>query len=161
MIAKRLVDSAKLVTGLDSIVPSSSTPDYVSLKDYAHFTAVILVKNATTVTGSAITLKQASAVAGTGEKALAFSKVYANIDTGATDTLVETAVVSSTFTTDATNSKMQMFVVEVDAAELDTTNGFDCIRVGTGNATAATVTVLYVLSSPRYAGATPPTAITD
>ncbi len=161
MIAKRLVDSAKLVTGLDSIVPSSSTPDYVSLKNYGHFTAVILVKNATTVTGSAITLKQATAVAGTSEKALAFTKVWSNIDTGATDTLVETTVSSNTFTTDSTNSKNLMYVIEVDAAELDTANGFDCIRVGTANATAATVTVLYVLSNPRYAGATPPAAITD
>lgn len=161
MISKRLVDSAKIVTGLDSAVPSSSTPDYVSLKDYGHFTAIITVKNATTVTGSAITLKQASAVAGTGEKALAFTKVWANTDTGATDTLVETTVASNTFTTDATNSKNLMYVIEVDAAELDTSNGFECIRVGTGNATAATVNVVYVLSNPRYAGATPPSAIID
>jgi len=161
MIAKRLVDSAKLVTGLDSVVPSSSTPDYVSLKDYGHFTAVILVKNATTVTGSAITLKQASAVAGTGEKALAFTKVWANTDTGAADALTETAVSSNTFTTDATNSKNLMYVIEVDASELDMANGFDCIRVGTGNATAATVTVLYILSNPRYAGASMPSAIVD
>ncbi len=161
MIAKRLVDSAKLVTGLDPVVPSSSTPDYVSLKHYQHFTAVILVKNATLVTGSAITLKQATAVAGTGEKALSFSTVWANTDTGASDTLVETAVTSDTFTTNATDSKNLMYVIEVDAAELDTSNGFDCIRVGTGNATAATVTVLYVLSGARYAQATPPAAITD
>lgn len=161
MIAKRLVDSAKVVTGLGPVTPSSSTPDYVSLKNYGHFTAVILVKNATTVTGSAITLKQATAVAGTGEKALSFTKVWANTDTGASDTLVETAVTSDTFTTDATNSKELMYVIEVDAAQLDTSNGFDCIRVGTGNGVATTVAVLYVLGSPRYSQATPPAAITD
>ena len=161
MIAKRLVDSAKVVTGLGPVTPSSSTPDYVSLKNYGHFTAVILVKNATLVTGSAITLKQATAVAGTGEKALSFTKVWANTDTGASDTLVETAVTSDTFTTDATNSKELMYVIEVDAAQLDTSNGFDCIRVGTGNGVATTVAVLYVLSGARYAQATPPAAITD
>lgn len=161
MITKTLVQSAKPVTGLDSIVPSSSTPDYVSLKDYAHVTAIILVKNATAVTGSAITLKQATAVAGTGEKALGFTKAWRNIDTAAADALAEFAVTSDTFTTDATNSKNLMYVIEVDAAELDVDGGFDCFRVGTGNATAATVTVLYILSSPRYSQEVPPAAITD
>ena len=65
MISKRLVDGSKLVAGLCPILPSTSTPDYVSMKDYGHLTAIILVDNATTVTGSAITLKQATAVAGT------------------------------------------------------------------------------------------------
>jgi pyridoxal/pyridoxine/pyridoxamine kinase len=156
-----LVQNAKLVTGLDPVVPSTSTPDYVSLKDAKHISVVVLVKNATTVTGSAITLKQATAVAGTSEKALAFTKVYRNIDTAAADTLAEATVTSNTFTTDSTNSKNLMYVIEVDAAELDVANGFDCIRAGTGDATAATVTVLYVLSGLRYPQETPPAAITD
>jgi hypothetical protein len=159
----RLVDKLKPVIGLDPVVPSSSTPDYVSLKNYKHLTAIVLVKNATTVTGSAITLLQASAVAGTGEKALAFTKVWANTDTGAGDTLTETAVSSNTFTTNSTNSKNLMYVIEVDAQDLDIDNGFDCVRVGTGNATAATVTVLYILSQPRYSGSVGdlPSAIVD
>lgn len=159
----RLIDKMKIVTGLDSVVPSSSTPDYVSFKHYQHLTIVILVKNATTVTGSAITLKQATAVAGTSEKALAFSKMWANTDTGAGDTLTETTVSSDTFTTDATNSKNLMYVIEVNASDLDTANSFDCVRVGTGNATAATVTVLYILSEPSYAGSlgSLPSAIID
>lgn len=163
MISKRLVDSAKVVTGLAPVVPSSATPDYVSLKDYGHLTAIITVKNATTVTGSAITLKQATAVAGTGEKALSFTSVWQNIDTAAAggDALTETAVASDTFTTNATNSKDLLYVIEVDASQLDINNGFDCIRVGTGNAVAATVSVMYVLSGARYSQATPPAAITD
>lgn len=153
MISKRLVDSAKVVVGLAPILPSTSTPDYVSLKDFGHFTAIITVDNGTTVTGSAITLKQATAVAGTSEKALAFTKVWKNEDVATSDTLVETAVTSNTFTTVATNTLNSVYVIEVDAAELDTSNGFDCIRVGTGDATAAVVSVVYVLSNPRYAGA--------
>lgn len=161
MPGTRLIDDLKFVTGLDSVVPSSSTPDYVKLNNHDHFTAVILVKNATTVTGSAITLKQATSAAAGGEKALAFTKMWANIDTGAGDTLTETAVTSNTFTTDSTNSKNLMYIIEVPASELDTANGFNWIRVGTGNATAATVTVLYLLSGSRYGGnvATMPTAI--
>lgn len=156
-----LFDAVKPVIGLDAVVPSSSTPDYVSLKNYRKCAVLVLVKNATTVTGSAITLKQASAVAGTGEKALAFSKAWRNIDTAAADALAEFAVTSNTFTTDSTNSKNLMYLMDVDVDELDVANGFDCIRAGTGDATAATVTVLYLLYGSRFASAPPPAAITN
>lgn len=156
-----LVEQTKIVTGLAPITPSSSTPDYVSLKNYDKFTAIILVDNAAGVTGSAITLKQATAVAGTGEKALAFTKQWANTDTGAADTLTETTVSSNTFTTDNTNAKNLMYVLEVDPSDLDVDNNFDCIRVGTGDATNAVVSVCYILWPAKYAKGTPPAAITD
>lgn len=146
-----LHETVKMVTGLAPILPSSSTPDYVSLKNFARATFVILVDNATIVTGSAITLKQATAVAGTGEKALAFTKMYANEDTAATDLLVETAVTSNTFTTDTTNAKNLMYIIEIEAPELDVANDFDCVRVGTADAVAAIVSVLYCLWPNRYA----------
>lgn len=161
MISKRLVDSAKVVTGLAPILPSTSTPDYVSMKDYGHLTVIISTHNVTTVTGIAVTLKQATAVAGTAEKALAFTKMWANTDCTASDTLVETAVVSNTFTTSTTNSKDLMYVIEVDASDLDLANGFDCVRAGTGDGVANITSVTYVLSNPRYSQATPPAAITD
>ena len=162
MISKRLVDSAKIVTGLAPITPSTSTPDYVSLKDYQHFTAIIMVDNGNTVTGSAITLKQATAVAGTGEDVLAFTKVWRNVDTAAGDALTEAAVTSNTFTTDTTNAKNLLYVIEVDASELNTSAGYDCIRVGTGDAANTVLSVTYILSNPRYAGSvSTPVAITD
>jgi hypothetical protein len=157
----RLVETTKIVQALAGSVPSSTTPDYVSLKDYSHVTAIINVDNATTVTGSAITLHQATAVAGTSEKALAFSKVWANVDTSASDALVETAVVSSTFTPPTTNNLNTQYVIEVDVSDLDINNGFDCLRVGTANAVAQSVSVTYILSGARYQMATPPAAITD
>lgn len=159
----RLVDKVKIVTGLAPITPSSSTPDYVSMKLYKHLTAIILCDNATTVTGSAITLKQATAVAGTSEKALALTTYWANTDTDAGDTLSEATASSNTFTTDATNNKNLMYVLEVDADDLDLDNGFDCVRVGTGNATASVISVTYILSQPRYSGSVGdlPSAIVD
>jgi hypothetical protein len=156
-----IAQGAKVIHALPAAVPSSSTPTYVSLKDYQHVTAIIAVNNATTVTGSAITLKQATAVAGTSEKTLSFSTVWANTDTAASDALVKTAVSSDTFTTGATNSKKLLYVIEIDASMLDVNNGFDCFRVGTGDAVAATVAVIYILSGARYPQATPPTALTD
>lgn len=154
-----LSEQCKIVAGLCPITPSTSTPDYVSLKGYERVTAIVMVDNATTVTGSAITLKQATAVAGTSEKALSFSKAWRNIDIDAADTLSEFAVSSDTFTTDATNNKNLLYVMEVKAEDLDVNNGFDCFRVGTGNATAAVLSVLYILSGPKFGTAA--SAITD
>lgn len=157
----KLVEQSKVVTGFGPATPSTSTPDYVSLKQYHRCAVVIQVLNGTTVTGSAITVKQAQAVANTGEKALPFSWVHANVDTAATDTLVETAVTSNTFTTNTTNSKGLLYVIDVDESMLDIANGFDCIRAGTADAANTTLSVTYVLYPAKYAKATPPSAIID
>lgn len=154
-----LSEQVKLVAGLVSTTPSSTTPVSVSLKGYERVSIIIIVKNATTVTGSAITVKQATDVSRTSEKALSFSTAYRNLDTGAGDVLSSFTVASDTFTTLSTDSKNAMYVIEVKAEDLDVTNGFDCIRVGTGNATAATLTVLYALYGAKFP--TTNAAITD
>ena len=118
------------------------------MKGYAKIAIEILVKNATTVTGSAITLKQAKTTGGASEKALAFSTIYENLDTensSTGDTLTEAAVSSSTFTTNTTNNKSLYYLIEVDASDLDVVNGFTCVRLGTGDSTAATLSVTYHL----------------
>lgn len=131
---------------------------YVSMKGYQRCQIIISIADGTTVTGSTITLKQATAVAGTGEKALAFTRMLANTDYAASKTMVETAVTSNTFTTQTTNSKDSLYIIDVDASDLDVANGFDCLRVdGTGHAATASrgVVVLYNLYGARYAGASP------
>ena len=160
-IQGRLVDQAAFVTGLAPITPSSSTPDYVTMKGWNNLAVIITVDNGNTVTGSAITLKQATAVAGTGEKALSFDTMYANEDTGAGDTLTETAVASDTFTTDDTNAKNLIYVIEVDVQDLDIDNGFDCVRAGTGNGTNTVLSVNYVLYNGRHEKLPAATVITD
>lgn len=159
----RLVEQVAFVDGLSNTTPNSSVPRYVSLKNFNHLTIVILAKNATTVTGSAITLKQAQDVSGTGEKALALPVAWRDLDTAAADAVAEFAPSSDTFTTDATNGKNLLYVLEVDAADLDVNGGFDCVRLGVGNATATTITALYILSGARYMGAPAnnPSAIVD
>lgn len=149
---KSFFNQSKPVVALHGAVPASATPKWVSLKDYAHVTAFITFKNATTVTGSAIGLAQATAVAGTGTKALAFTEMLANIDDAASAVQTKTAVVANTFTTDATNSKNGYYQIEVDTDSLDRDNSFDCFQVTVGNATAATIEVTYWLSCPRYGG---------
>jgi len=159
----RLLESCKFVTGCPpaALATTAGDGDYVSLKNYQKLTIVLSVDNATTVTGGAVTLLQAKNVAAGSEKPLAFSTVWANIDTDATDTLVETAVTSNTFTTNTTNAKNLMYVIEVNSDSLDVSNDFDCVRIDVASMANAVGSVLYILSGARYASATPPTAITD
>jgi hypothetical protein len=158
----QLRDKFKFVTGLGPVVPSSAAPRWVSLKNYQHLTILVTVQNGTTVTGSAIGLSQATAVAGTGAKTLPFTRMWQNIDNAAGDAYTETAVSSNTFTTDSTNSKTLKYIIEVDAQDLDVQNGFDCVRATVGNATAATVSVEYILGV-GYTGnvAKMPSAVVD
>ena len=137
--------------------------DYVSLANYDRCAVILTVDNGTTVTAGAVTLKQATAVAGTGEKALAFSRMRANVDTGASDALVETAVTSNTFNTDGTNDKNQLYVIDVKATDLDIESGFDCMRVDVAAAiNNAVVGAVYVLWPARHrTGGQGPSAIVD
>ena len=159
----RSIDKGKWVTGLAPATPSTSTPDYVTLKAHQKLTAVICVDNGATVTGSAITLKQATDVTNSqsDEKAVAFTTYWANTDTGASDTLTATTATSNTFTTDTTNNKNLLYVLEVDADDLDADNNFDCVRVGTADAANTVLSVVYYLHGPRYASGIADTAITD
>jgi hypothetical protein len=127
---------------------------YVSLKGYRKIQIIISIADGTTVTGTAVTLKQATAVAGTSEKALAFTRMLSSVDYP-TSALAETAVSSNTFTTQAVNSKDSVYIIDVDADSLDVAGGFDCLRVdATGHAATASrgCVVLYNLYGARYSG---------
>lgn len=132
---------------------------YVSLKDYRHLTAIINV-GAWAGGTAAVTLSQATAVAGTGAKALSFTKQWNDVTT--TGTLVETAVTSDTFNL-STSSVGKQYVIEVDADTLDVSNGFDCVAlaIASPGANADFYSVTYILSGSRYGQVTPPTALTD
>ncbi len=158
-----LTEQAKLVAALGPILPSSSTPVYVSLKNYEKVTILIQIVNATTVTGSAITVKQATDVSNSlsDEKPVAFATARRNIDTDASDELDDFTVSSNTFTTDVTNSKKLMYVIEIKADDLDVNNGFDCIRLGTGTAVALDLSATYILWPAKFGKTVPPSAIVD
>ncbi len=155
----RLDEQVKTVVAAQGLLLTSTLGDtlYVSLKNYRRIQIIIYIADGTTVTGTAVTLKQATAVAGTAEKALTFTRMLSSVDYP-TSALAETAVTSSTFTTQTTNSKDSMYVIEVDSEQLDVANGFDCIRVdATGHAATASrgCSVIYNMFGARYSGANP------
>lgn len=141
-MASQLHENNKLV----SMFPpgaGGSGEDYVSLKNLKRLTIIIVADNATTVTGSVVTFKQATTVAGGGEKPLAFpSKWYSNIDTGASDALVEQTATS--LTTDDTNAKNLMYVFDFVGIDLDMDNDFDCVRIDLTSATASVLSVVAI-----------------
>jgi len=156
----RLDEQATTIVAAAGLLLTSTLGDttYVSMKNFRKLQIVISIADGTTVTGSTITLKQATTVAGGSEKALGFTRMLANTDYGTSKTMVETAVTSNTFTTQTVNSKDSVYIIEVDAEQLDTANGFDCVRLdGTGHAATASrgVVVIYNLFGARYSGANP------
>ena len=164
MQAIRLTDAAKIVFGspiIGALATTNGDCDYVSMKGYSKMTIVIAVDNATTVTGGAVTLKQATDVAGTSEKELAFSTMWANTDAAAGDTLTSTAVTSNTFTTSTTDNKNLLYVIELDADQLDVANGFDCVRVDVLSMANAVGFVQYILHGARFRSPVAAAAITD
>lgn len=161
-----LHDKCKIVTGIAPATHNGATTDYVSLKNYAKLTAILIYDNASTVTGNTITLLQATAVAGTGAKTMTRTTgahTVGNIDTAASDALTNVTLTSNGFTTDTTNTKNLLYVLEVDANDLDVANGFDCVAVSIAGTAVATVgAVIFILWPSRYADADGgPTAITD
>jgi hypothetical protein len=156
----KFIEQAKIAACLASTTPSTTTPRRVSLKGYERATVIIYGLNATTVTGSAITLLQATDIANANsdEKAVAFTEYWTDLDVGAGDGLTVATASNNTFTTLTTNSKEYQYVIEVTPDMLDINNGFDCLRVGTANAVATTLSVEIILWSAKY-GKTPPVAI--
>ncbi len=123
----------------------------------AYLVFVLNQGNAATVL---LTPQQASAVAKTGAKAIAATRIWANQDEAASSTLVrQTDAVS--FTTDA-NLKIKRVIFEIDPAALDLANGFDCILAITGASNAANITMAELITIPlRQGGLGAPSLLTD
>ena len=158
----RLVDRYKFANGFGPALPSTSATNYVNLAEYNHVTIILDVENATTVTGSAITLSQAQDVSGTGVKALNFATYFQNLDTVASDTITQQSAASNTFTTLSTNSKSAQYIIEINAADLDINNGFTTLKVNLATGVATSISVDFILSGARFGGnfAQFPTALT-
>ena len=153
-----LIEKTKIVEAIPQQAGGAITGDYVSLKNAAHVTVVVNVKQAT-ADAVAITIEQATAVAGTGSKPIAKNvPIYLVADAATSDAWVRQADGVAYTTSAAAKSKWVAF--EIDAADLDLAGGFDCLTVKTAASHATNVTVgFYVLSDLRYGSEK--TAITD
>jgi len=140
-------------------VSGLTTGDYVSLKnvDMAYIVAHLAQNNAAV---QELIPLQASAVAGTGAKALTNDvPIWSNLDCAASDLMVKRTA-AKTYSSDA-GQKDKIIVFQIDPAGLDIANGFDCIGLQVeASATFNILDVLYVLKM-RYAEDQAPAVITD
>lgn len=119
---------------------------YISLKHVSGL-YVVITTGAWAGGTAAVTAKQATAVAGTGAKALGIPYVWT--DKAAAGTFVKTAVTSNTFNLDTANST---WVIPVLPEELDVNGGFDCytLAIASPGANADLYSVVYI-ASPNVA----------
>lgn len=127
---------------------ATGTIDMKYVKDLTIF--IITGAIASGASAQAVTLVQSTDSSKTSAKALAFAQYY--LGTTSDDTLAATTVTSNTFNL-AANS---VCAIEIDASQLDVTNGFDHIHVAisTPGANASLVAIMAVGSTQRYSAIT-------
>ncbi len=131
---------------------------YLSLKNAVKAWVVAYIEqgNAATI---ALTLQQASAVAGTGSKAINAVRIWTKLDEASADFTAQTEAAS--YTTDAALKK-KIVIFEIDPAKaFDVANDFDCLRVTTGASNVANITSAFLLVQSKHSGATVPSPLTD
>lgn len=138
-----LADGLKTVVGCAPVTNTATNTKLINVGLCKAVQVVLVVENAVSVTGSAITLKQSVNSAAGSWKALPFTRYYVCSDTTNSDAYVLTNASSNTFTTSTTNSLNYAYVIPVDPATLDTTNGFCYLNVNCATAANATFAVIY------------------
>lgn len=156
-----LIENGEVVPILTPAADAAGrTSRYISLKNAARAFIVVYFDqgNAATIL---LTPLQASAVAGTGSKALPASlRIWADQDEVTSDALVRQTDAANFTSSAAVKSKCVVF--QIDASQLDLANNFDCIGISTGASNAANITSAVVyLTGVRDQSAAVPSAIVD
>lgn len=143
-----------------NLATAANDGDWVSLKGYSECTVLFFVAVGSAAEPATITLEQATAVAGTGAKALAaITTVYqkqavTNLQgTGLFTKVTQAAAATYALGSGANGDKAAIVVITIHAEDMDSDGGFDCLRarvadVGTGPELGM---LLYILGGPRYA----------
>jgi hypothetical protein len=150
-MARNLADELVFHAGFGPAAPAAATPDFINVAEAMDAAVVLHVKNTTTVTGSAVTLTQATSAAGTTNAALGFDVHYANTDPANTSILTKVSTASNTFTTTNTNSAEAIYVIPVDMSRMDKANSYTFLRVSLANAVNSVISAQYVVR-PYHGG---------
>ena len=154
---------------------ASNAGDVVSLKNYEGCLIIFYKAVGTASDDPTITLEQATSIAPSGAKALNITRVDKKqaatnlLSTGTyTKSTSDSAATNDTFSTNTwTNSTLAeqaaIVLIDVKATDLDTDNGYDCIRatVGDVGTNAQLGCMLYMLYGPRYGKETLVSALAD
>lgn len=152
----RHIDSFKTVHLYEGAASGGVSSVWLDMDLYSHLTIFIGAINGATVTGAAITLKQAQDTLGTAAEALAYSSYFAatggftQASTG--DVWTQVTGAGGTFTTPTTASTSLMYAIEVQDVDLDLTNAMRTVQlvIGTGSSGVTFYAVAHCY--PRYGG---------
>ncbi len=140
-----------------SVNAAGTTTTYVSLKNYGRVTFLVTATNDGTGSAAAVSLTQATSSTGNGAKAVPFGAYVSSGDvlTAPSDALSLTTGVSGTFNTSAAAGKTGLYLIDVKAADLDVTDGYDFVAVTVGASAHQTLVVHAIARAERYGQAEP------
>jgi len=147
-------------TGPRDVNGDAIAGDYVSLKYFDRCAVVISAGAGTGGSDIAVSIYQATSVAGGSAKVLnalvtgrIFSKEHAStLEAVGGWTREVQAVADEAYAPTDSGETVLLWVFELKAADLDVANGFDCIRADVSNPGAAKIVAgFYLLAAPRYA----------
>jgi len=154
----RLAEEGQVIQSTPPVDSQSGaqTGDWISMKNYNHLTYIISRNAGTGTDNLVVTFDQATDVSGTDSQTLNITEYFAKLGTqtgvGTFTRVTQTAADGFTSTNPTTAS---LYVIEIDRAQLDADDGFDCVSLAiadTGAAGAQLISVIAVLSEPRYPG---------
>jgi hypothetical protein len=170
-----LAEDCKLVSVMRPIDKTGAafTTEWISMKNYKSADFIINLGVMSSTSSQAVTLKVANDASGTKNKAITSASAACSLTlpfyhkTSSGDTLVKTSVSSSTFNLTA-SSDAKYVIIHVDAGKMGTfvassvtyDADYVAISVATPGSHACLAAVDCVLSEPRYASDSNPTAIT-
>ena len=160
----KLVECAQIVAGFVPLdLQTQRDGDWVRLRDFNHLTILFFKGTGTDGDDPIISLQQATDNAGTGAKALTFTEIWRKqgVDVQAVAQFTKTTQAAANTYTNTDAHQQAIWALEIDADMLDVDGGFTYVRV-TLNDTGTNAQlgcVLYILTGPRFAEATPPSAL--
>lgn len=163
----RMIDGLNIAAGFVPVnmATAANNGDWVQLKDYESLLIVLFKGAGASGEPPTLTVQQATAAAGTGAKALNFTRIYTknNADVTTIGQWTETIAAAGNTYALAAGDTQAIVAIEIKGDDLDVTNGFCFVQgsVADVGATSQIGGVLYILGKPRY-GAAPaslPTAI--
>lgn len=135
--------------------------DIVSLKNILKGWFVVHHKGNTDV-DLTLSLYQATAVAGTGGKAVTVPcPTWLDADQGTSSDVLVRQSDAYTITIDPATQNGVLWVIEVDPAILDTANGYDCVYLADTGGSSSNTCAIWFIGKVRDASDSLPAIITD
>jgi hypothetical protein len=165
-----LVEAHQIVMGVMAadINASAKTGDAVSLKNYHRCAVVVHFDDGSATTGDiTVTLEQMTDVANSlsDNKALNFTRIDYKQGTSlaAIGTFTSTTQTAANTYTSATSGESEgIWVIDIQAEDLDLHNNFDCMRANLSATSSTKIAgILYILSGPKFGVDPLPSAIID